>query len=184
MTALLYSGGLDSSCLWWIMGKPPALFFGGPRGPARGAGLAEAKAVSDQAQMCPEFSEKLVVFDLDFTPFMREGRWEFARDEVMLLAAEAAGYDGAAFGWCKDDGMTAEKRDKAAARLRVVVPEKFPFAVEFPAWDMSKADLVNAALEAGASPEFIAASYSCVTGAEPCGECLNCKQREAAFCEA
>lgn len=181
MKALLYSGGLDSSCLWWILGKPPALFFGGPGGPARDAGIAEATAVHRQWAMCKDFADKLTVMRLDFTPYMRPGQWEFPRDEVSVLAAYGAGFDGVSFGWCKDDGMTEAKALSASRRLRAVVPEKFPFAVEFPAWNLTKAEMIAKALEAGAPREFIEASYSCVTSAEPCGVCLNCGQREAAF---
>jgi hypothetical protein len=177
----LFSGGLDSACLWWIMDRPPALFVGGPFGPARDASLGEARAVERMAELCPEFRDKLCLVGLDCRPFMRPDSWLFPRDELCALLAWGAGFDGVALGWCKDDGMTEARVQSASEHLRQALPREFPFSVSFPAWNMTKKEMVRAALGAGASREFLAASYSCVMSSDPCGACVNCKQRTLAL---
>lgn len=176
---LLVSGGLDSVCAWWVMGKPECLHFGGPNGPARGAALAEAKALDAMCRISPEFAKSLRLADYDFRPFMRDNEWMFPRDQICCIAAWAAGYDSVALGWVAEDSTpygvaVMRSRLEAAVGLN-------NFQVEFPVIGMTKSALVDQALSMGCPVDFIKASYSCVRGSTPCGECNNCKKRAEAL---
>lgn len=180
MMALLYSGGLDSSALWWALGKPAALYCGGSFGPARHANLGEMDAIERQMQICPEFADKLTIRDIDFRPFMRGGEWHLPRDQVMCMLAWAAGFDGVMIGWCRDDGTTQAWADQQAARFAQCVGNDF--VVTFPAVKLTKRQMVRRALRRGCPPAFLEASHSCVRQSDGhCGQCDNCVQREAAL---
>lgn len=180
MNTLLYSGGLDSACAWWILGKPAALHFNGPNGPARDASDGEREAIRRQVAICPEFASALRVAVLDFRPFMRAGTWQFPRDQICCITAWAHGCDSVALGWCKEDGLRPGDMETQKARLEASVGMR-GFTVHFPVLHMTKAEMIPAALKAGAPMEFLEASHSCVRDVEPCGECNNCRHRVAAF---
>lgn len=180
MMTLLYSGGLDSSCLWWLLGKPPALHFGGPLGPAREAWEGEKNAIMAQCKICPEFERALKIAAFDFRPFMRENVWMFPRDQICCIAAWASGADSVAIGWVKEDGTTLDWAMKCKAKLEATVGMP-GFTVNFPIINLSKRQLVERALALGAPMEFLKASYSCVRNATPCGECNGCKHAAATF---
>lgn len=179
MKALLYSGGLDSACAFFILCKPFAFYAGGLNGPARTANVGEMTAIEMQREIAPEFAAKLRAVEIDFRPFMRPGKWQFQRDLLCCLAAWAAGFDEVSIAWCKDDGPTPESAAKVAKLQAAAVG--FGFKVSFPLVHLTKAELVERALNAGAPIEFLYASHSCVKGVEPCNNCLNCKQRAKAF---
>jgi len=175
---LLYSGGLDSSCAWWMLGKPAALYVGGIHGPARWANVGELQAMNQQRLICPEFAGALRQKPLDFRPFMRHGEYMLPRDEICMAAAWAEGFDEMFLAWTREDcppGRAAE----ICARIAGGFP--FPFKVTMPFVELSKAELVKAAMGAGAPPEFILASHSCVRGSAHCGQCKNCRQRQEAL---
>ena len=179
--ALLYSGGLDSSCAWWALGKPPAVYCGGSFGPARHANLGEIDAIEAQIRICPEFRKALTVIEFDFRPFMRPGHWNMPREIICSQLAWARGFDTVQIGFCADDGITPEWAKMQAGNFGAAVGMA-GFKVEFPIAHMTKRELVTAALDAGAPPEFIEASHSCVRHSKGhCGKCDNCKQRLAAL---
>lgn len=178
MKVLLYSGGLDSACAWWVLGTPPCLYVGGIHGPARWANMGELAALNAQRVSCPEFAGALRQKPLDFRPFMRADEYMMPRDELCMLAAWAEGFDGAMLAWTREDAPTQHAQD-VCEKLRAVVP--FDFAVSMPVAHLSKAELLAAALEAGAPPDFVLVSHSCVRAATPCGQCKNCRQRHAAL---
>lgn len=178
-TALLYSGGMDSACAWWALGKPRCLYVGGAFGPARWANMGEMAAINKQRAMWPEFAGAIIQKPLDFRPFMRAGEYMFARLEIMALAAWAEGFDGIMAAYTSED-MSSERAAGVIAKLRDCVP--FEFTVEFPLVQKSRVELLQAALDAGAPPEFILASHSCVRQSQGhCGNCENCSQRAAAL---
>lgn len=168
-----------------MSGKPPALFITGPHGPARDAGIGEALAVERMVAISPEFAAQVRVMKVDCRPFMRRGSWMFPRDQVCALAAWGAGFDGVGIAWVREDGTTLEHIEASAKAIRGAIPAQHPFVVEFPVWEMTKAELITEALRCGCPPEFIIASHSCVRQSDGhCGECTNCKQRSSAFREA
>lgn len=179
MTTLLYSGGLDSACAWWLLGKPRVLHLGGKNGPARDAWEAEERAIEEQCRICPAFAKALKRVDIDFRPFMREGVWFYPRDQICCIAAWALGCDHVSIGWCADDGTPPAWARIQKARFEGAVGDGFQ--VSFPILGSWKIDMVQRALALGAPLEFLAASYSCVRSSKPCGECLGCTQREAAL---
>lgn len=181
MQCLLYSGGLDSACAWWILGKPPALYVGGEHGPARDANDGEQAALRAQSAMVPEFARALQRADIDHRPFMREGSWMLPRDELACLAAWARGFDAVAFAWTREDASPGHA-SRIAAKLANITPTLL--AIRFPVVTLTKAELVARARAAGAPAEFLLASHSCVRSAMPCGTCLNCRQRQAALASA
>lgn len=180
-SALLSSGGLDSACAWWVLGKPPAVYCGGSYGPARHANIGEMDAIERMAGMCVEFADKLTVIEHDFRPFMRAGEYHLPREMICCQLAWARGYDTVQLAWVADDGVGDEWAAAQSVNFGAAVGMA-GFRVEFPVRHMSKAELVRAALDAGAPPEFIKASHSCVRQSRRhCGRCVNCRQRRAAM---
>lgn len=184
-TALMYSGGLDSACAFFVLGMPDALYFGGDvNGPARYAGLGELMALKAHTRIVPG---RIRALEFDFGPFMRtdpqRGQWTHPRHQLCAMLAWAEGYDRVLFAWCKDDNTgDALPRFKQKFEGAVDMPG---FSVEFPVIQYSKAELIGKALEAGAPIEFLNLSHSCVVrGDKHCGKCVNCRQRRAAFIEA
>lgn len=176
---LLYSGGLDSACAFWVLGKPPCLYIGGEHGSARWANAGEVAAWSKQREISAELDKALTVKELDFRPFTRPGVYMLPRTEIMLCAAWAAGFDGVMLAWTCEDAPQAHAA-AIAERQRGMVP--FEFSVEYPLAHISKAALCQAALKAGAPREFLLASHSCVrTSNGHCGKCHNCQDRQAAL---
>ena len=179
--ALLYSGGLDSACAWWALGKPHAVYCGGSFGPNRHANLGEMQAIESMLAISPEFADKLTVIEYDFRPFMRPGEHHLPREMICCQLAWARGFDVAQIAWVRDDGTSAEWAATQSANFGTAVGMK-DFRVEFPVRHLSKAKLIKAALDAGCPPEFIEASHSCVRQSNGhCGKCQNCKQRDAAL---
>src|SRR5690606_13893255 len=180
-TALLYSGGLDSTCAFFILHKPNVLFCGGPYGPARQASMGELKAVQVQQQLSPELRNRFTGIIADFTPFMRKDEWGFPRDQVCAMRAWAHGYNGLLLGLCQDDRVTAETVDAHCRKIEGAVDAR-GFKVDAPLWNMTKAEMVSHALALGAPLEVLHASHSCVKRADVhCGECINCCERWVAF---
>lgn len=182
-TVLLYSGGLDSAALFYALGKPAALYVGGMFGPARYASVGETLAIARQREISPEFDRALEIVSVDFRPFMRPRRWDFARETVLALAAWGAEYDEAMYGYVQEDGMNRNHVRKQCKRIADAVgTTEEPFKVSFPAWRLDKTALVKRALDKGATPEFLAASYSCVVDPlEACGKCKGCEGRKRAL---
>lgn len=180
MTTLLYSGGLDSACAWWLLGKPRVLHLGGKNGPARDAWEAEGKAIDEQCRIWPEFAKALRRVEIDCRPFMRPGAWRYPRDQICCITAWALGCDSVVIGWCADDNTPPYWARIQKARYEGAVGED-DFKVSFPLLGSWKRDMVQRALALGAPLEFLAASYSCVVSSTPCGQCLGCTQREAAL---
>lgn len=182
MKCLLFSGGFDSACAWYALGRPPALYCGGPFGPARHANKGEMRAVERMCEVDSEFASKLVVVEHDFRPFMREGVYDFPRDLVTCALAWGAGFDHAMMAWVKDDGVTPEwaNRQRDNFARHVGMPG---FSVSFPVAHLSKCELLQRALRSGASVDFLAASHSCLVSSEPCGECKSCWQRNEMLAE-
>lgn len=177
---LLLSGGLDSVCAWYVLGKPNAIYIGGEYGPARAANEGELRAIVAIRAADRELADKLTLVRFDFRPFMREGVYDFPRDMLVCQLAWAAGFDHMMMAWVKDDGATPEWAERQARNIgkHVGMPN---FRVSFPVVHMSKAELINAALEAGAPREVIRATHSCVRAGRPCGECYACKRRASAL---
>lgn len=183
-TALLYSAGLDSACLFWILGQPDSLYFGGVNGPARYANGGELAAIAKHQQAVPD---RIRALAFDFRPFMRSnpenGQWRHPRHQIVSMLAWAEGYDQVLLGWCKDDGTGNALEDyRAQFEGAVGMPG---FHVDFPAINKTKVELIEGALAVGAPLEFLHDSFSCVArGDQHCGECVNCKQRRQAFIDA
>lgn len=180
--ALAISGGLDSLCAWYVLGRPQVLWMVGPGdsgSPARDAANAEFKAIQKLRGLCPELNAKMRVSVVDCRSFMRPGIYYFPREELICLAAWGAGFDHLMFGFCKEDRIDAGREKRRTQELRAVVP--FQFEVSFPVNGMAKADLVAEALRLGAPAEMILATHSCVRASEPCGQCENCEQRQYAL---
>ena len=175
---LLYSGGMDSACAWWVLGKPRCLYVGGTYGPARWANIGELNALNTQRMVCPEFAGALTTKPVDFRPFMRDGEYMLPRDELCVMAAWAEGFDGAMLAWTSEDAPL-EHGQNVCERIEKALP--FAFKVSMPLAALSKARLLEAALAAGAPAEFIMASHSCVRGSTHCGQCKNCRQRQEAL---
>lgn len=175
---LLYSGGMDSACAWWVLGKPRCLYVGGMNGPARWANAGELDGMNRQRVICPEFAAALIVKPVDFRPFMRDGEYMLPRDELCVMAAWAEGFDAAMLAWTSEDAPL-EHGLLVCERIEKALP--FPFKVSMPLASLSKAKLLQAALDAGAPPEFVLVSHSCVRGAAHCGQCKNCRQRQSAL---
>lgn len=178
---LLYSSGLDSSALFYVLGCPPALYVGGAKGPARASSVGETLAIHRQRSISPEFDRMFHSVDVNCAPFMRAGKWGFPREIVLALAAYGHNYDHACYGYVKEDGMTAAHVKRETKRISHSV-NMDGFVVSFPVWNKTKTMLVKAALKAGAPVEFLKASYSCVLDPiEPCGQCAGCLGRDVAF---
>lgn len=177
-SVLLYSGGFDSACAWYVLGKPDALYVGGEFGPARNANAGEMAAIVKQRGIDPEFSARLRLIRFDFRPLMRPGKYDFPRDLILCQLAWAAGYDHVMIGWVKDDGTTPEWAERQSKNIGRHVGMQ-GFKVSFPVVSQSKRELYDAALDAGASPEFLHVSHSCLRSSEPCGECKACVQRQS-----
>lgn len=178
---LLYSGGLDSACCWWILNKPDAFFVGGNFGPAREASIAELKAVQIQRSLVPEFKRKFVGVITDLTIFMRNGEWKFPRDQLCATLAWAQGYNKVLLGWCKNDRTVQHRAQEQCAKITGAVgaPE---FQADAPLFYLTKAELINQALALGCPEDFIRASWSCVKRSDVhCGNCMNCCERYVAF---
>lgn len=178
---LLFSGGLDSACAWWVLGRPPAVYCGGSFGPARHANIGEMDAIERMADLSAEFANKLTAVEFDFRPFMRAGEYHLPREIICCQLAWARGYDTVQLAWVADDGASDEWAAVQAANFGAAVGMA-GFRVEFPVRHLSKAELVRAALDAGAPPEFIKASHSCVRqSGRHCGRCENCRHRREAL---
>lgn len=180
-TALLYSGGLDSLCAWYVLGKPDAVYIGGEFGPARDANVGEVAAINAHCGLNESFRRRFYFNEFDFTPFMRDGEYHMPREMICTQLAWAMGYDRILIAFCADDGITPEWAEVQSRNFGLAVGMA-GLTVEFPVAAMTKADLVATALKRGATPEIIASSWSCVRQSEiPCGKCQNCKQRKTAL---
>lgn len=180
MKVLLYSGGLDSSCAWWVLGRPAALYCGGSFGPARHANLGEMAAIENQLEISPEFRRALNIMEFDFRPFMREGEYRMPREMICAQLAWARGFDTIQIAYTKDDGVSESWAATQAENYGAAVGMK-GFRVEFPVRHLTKRELVRQALKAGAPPGFLRASHSCLNASTACGKCKSCKQRKAAL---
>lgn len=180
MHCIAFSGGLDSVCAWYLLGKPDAYFCGGTYGPARSASLGEVVAVNKMLTIDTDLQRCLYRARIDFTPFMRDGVHHFQRELIICLAAWARGYERVSLGLIAED-----VGDGVYTKSRLEIFQAAlgnGFAVDAPYMDMSKSELVAAALTAGATPEMLQASHSCVNKSSGhCGQCDNCIQRAAAF---
>jgi 7-cyano-7-deazaguanine synthase in queuosine biosynthesis len=181
MEALLYSGGLDSSCMFWVLDKPKALYCGGLNGPARNANSGELTAILTQRELSREFDLQFTGVLTDFTPFMKPGEWRFPRDTLSCILAWTVGFNKVLLGWCKNDRAILTGVQEQTKRLAEAVG--FPeFKVEAPLWYMTKAELIVHALNKGANSDFLLASHSCVReSVAHCGDCVNCVERYLAF---
>lgn len=181
LTALSFSGGLDSACAWWILGKPDAVYCGGPNGPANRANVGELNAIRVMQELNPQFRERFLGLIANFGPFQRRDRWKFPRDQITTIMIWAHGYNKVLLAWCKNDGTSYEGMEKKRANLEACTEDE-NFKVEFPTINLTKAELIQKALGLGAPREFLLASHSCVReSAFHCGECINCCQRFIAF---
>lgn len=174
-TALAYSGGLDSACAWWALGKPPAIYCGGNFGPARHANHSEMDAIEDQMALCPEFCDALKFIDFDFRPFMRPGEWYFARDKVIAKLAWAAGVDRLLIGWHSGDCSVEWGQRQCREIANSTSSDDFQVAMPFLA--ISKIELMQRALDCGMPRDFAEAASSCVITHPACGKCRPCRER-------
>lgn len=186
----MFSGGLDSACAYPILGGPDALYFGGKHGPARMANAGEVRAVYAMKKMLGD-QDNIGAFEFDFRPFMRKvevdgergTEWKMPRHQICAMLANGMGYDKVLFAWCKEDGTSPEARDAFKKMFEGATGNRVE--VDFPVLHLSKAELITRALDAGAKPEFLLASWSCVARSDRhCGKCVNCKQRRQAFINA
>ena len=181
MKGLLFSGGLDSACAWPVLGRPQAVYCGGSFGPARHANLGEMDAIHKMLEISPEFRQALHIIEYDFRPFMRDsGDYHFPRELICCALAWARGFDHLMVAFVKDDGMSAGWARAQEANFGRTIGMK-NFRVSFPVAHMTKRELVEAALDNGASREFIEASYSCLAASKACGKCKSCRQRVEAL---
>lgn len=177
MNTLLFSGGLDSACAFYVLGKPAALYCGGEGGPAREANLGELQAVAMMRKMSPEFLTRCRMILMDFSPFMRAKEWNFPREQLLCQLAWSHGSNKVFLGWTKSDGITQARAQEQCAKFAGAV-DRANFTVEMPFWNVSKAQLVRMAIDAGAPHAFLLASHSCVRQSEyHCGDCMNCCER-------
>lgn len=179
--ALLHSGGLDSTCAWYVLGKPAAVYCGGSFGPARHANLGEMAAIEALCNLDPSFANALRVIEFDFRPFMRAGVWNMPREQILVQLAWAAGYDRLMIAYVADDGLPPAMLEYQSRNFGLAVGMA-GLVVDFPVADMTKRELVQRALQAGMPPEVVEASHSCLRQSDGhCGACVNCRQRAAAL---
>lgn len=174
------SGGLDSVCAFYALGKPPSVHYGGRRGPARTAAEGEMQALHRIASLDPVFAKRVRIVEFDFTPFMRPGRYILPRDQICLMLAHAQGFDSMAIAWTLEDGGDPGELHNMQQKLEHAVNND-AFKVKFPFAHTAKAQLIDKALAAGATREIILASHSCVRSSQThCGTCENCLHRHRA----
>lgn len=181
-SVLLYSGGLDSACAWWILDKPPVLFVGGNNGPARSASFGELKAIAKQKEVSKEFDQSLIAVRANLEIFQRPAEWHFPREQLLCQIAWANGFDEAIISWNKSDGTTEKWANAAIEKFQGACwTGSNHFNVRMPFINKTKAEMVSEAIAKGCPPEFLYASHSCVRSSTACGECNNCKDREVAL---
>ena len=178
---LLLSGGLDSACAWWIAGKPT--WFHG-RGANYDSAKGESLALDRLKALEPEFAEKGVVDDgFQWGRWQRPAveTWYFPREYLLMFRAWREGYDHVMAAWVNEDFANSPvKREAKQALIEGSIRSFHPeFRFSFPIGELSKGGAVRAALEAGASEDFLLSSRSCVwhSNDKHCGGCDNCLDR-------
>lgn len=178
METLLFSGGLDSACAFFVLRKPVCLFVSGP---ARNASDGETNALVNMRNLCPEFAEKVRAIFLDLSPFMRQGEWRFPREQLLSVLAWSHGSNKVLLAFTKNDLLDLQAVEAQTRKFEGAV-DRPGFRAEMPLWNISKAELVSKALALGAPEEFLQASHSCVVRSDThCGNCVNCCERSIAF---
>lgn len=180
-TVLMFSGGLDSACAWHILRKPDCLYCGGPYGPARAANQGEMQAMDSLCALDLEFQSHVVGKFFDWTPFIREGHYTLPRENILAIAAWAAGYNTVLYAWTQNDSKFKERIDHMK-RVTTGAVDMEGFGTDFPVWRFYRHELIERALSMGAIKEWLHATWSCVAQGElHCGKCVNCCERFLAF---
>lgn len=177
MKTLMFSGGLDSACAFYVLGKPHCLYCGGEYGPARVANVGEALALQSMVGLDPSFQAKLKVKIFDWHPFMREGQHTLPRENLLAIAAWATGRNTVLYAWTQNDTQSLQRIEhmKQVTCNAVDMPG---FETDFPVWKLYRHELIIAALRAGAHPLFLQTAWSCVQRSDVhCGQCVNCCER-------
>lgn len=182
--ALLFSGGLDAAAAWWVLNKPRWVHI--PCHPWSAA--LELQAIDRLGKLSQEFAASGEIVDDALVSFQRQRGKEWPRDLVMALVAWGQGYDEVMVGWHLDDFHGNSESGKYAEDMVAATTAAATTGLEHgllfraPLRHLTQAQLAWAALDAGAPPEFLLASYSCVRGVVGhCGTCTSCKQRTTAL---
>ena len=172
---LLYSGGLDSLCAWWLLGKPPTL-YGCLGHRYQAAELAAVEHLADLGGPRPRLAELPAV-----------GRRERPDAHIPLrnlllaaLAAQGAGtvYLAAVAGESSRDKSGRFFRD--ASRLASYL-EGRPIQIAAPFRDLTKSRLVARYLAADGPPALLLATRSCYAPGDECRACTACFRRWVAL---
>jgi hypothetical protein len=183
---LLFSGGLDSAAAWWVLGQPPWLHFASANLP----GATEIRVINQLRDISPDFAAAGEIVEMDWSLWKRKDMYAFPREHLCALRCWARGYDRVWTGWHVDDGtLPTTYGEKGVFPYGVFVGGETDFKLLHPVQGMGlrRADLVRAALDAGASLEFLTASFSCHHNRDDgrhCGRCQNCSERHVAFLAA
>lgn len=175
---LLFSGGLDSLCAWFALGRPPALTFYLPAP----CGAKEFQAAKSLA--------KMLNMEHRADTFFANGGWQGAGiisiATLFPLVARTAelGYNrvitamrGEAAGNSALGAKHSETMGEWASRLSGARVE-----VVFPFWGSGQDEIVGQALAHGATPEHLLRSSSCPSE-QPghCGICQKCMEKAEVF---